>query len=70
MAPLVKISQAMGIELQCDRGQTPHDEEEKEGLLLETVTTRGDLDEVEQEAVSLSQLTHLGLLSIMTDRET
>jgi Fic-DOC domain mobile mystery protein B len=41
----------MGLELQYDEGQTPLDEEEKEGLLLETVTTRGELDEVEQRNI-------------------
>ena len=41
----------MGLELHYDEGQTPLDEEEKEGLLLETVTTRGELDEVEQRNI-------------------
>lgn len=38
----------MGLELEYINGQTPLDEDEKEGLLIPTVTTRGDLDEFEQ----------------------
>ena len=38
----------MGLELTYDDGQTPLDEDEKEGLLIQTVTTRGELDEQEQ----------------------
>ena len=34
-----------------EEGQTPLDEDEKEGLLLPTVMTRGDLDEVEQRNI-------------------
>ncbi len=41
----------MGLELHSDEGQTPLDEEEKEGLLLESVTTRGELDQVEQRNI-------------------
>lgn len=41
----------MGLKLHYDEGQTPLDEEEKEGLLLESVTTRGELDEVEQRNI-------------------
>lgn len=41
----------MGIEIQYDEGQTPLDEEEKEGLLLYYVTTRGELDELEQRNI-------------------
>jgi len=36
------------MELNYINGQTPIDEDEKEGLLISTVTTRGDLDEFEQ----------------------
>jgi len=32
-------------------GQTPLDEDEKEGLLVETISTRGELDEFEQENI-------------------
>ena len=38
----------MGLELQYDEGQTPLSEEEKEGLLLKTITTQSELDEQEQ----------------------
>ncbi len=38
----------MGLELQYEDGQTPLNEEEKEGLLIKTITTHGELDEFEQ----------------------
>jgi len=38
----------MGLNLEYGLGQTPLSEEEKEGLLLASVTTRGELDEFEQ----------------------
>ena len=38
----------MGITLAYQEGQTPLDEEEKEGLLIPTITTREELDEFEQ----------------------
>ncbi len=38
----------MGLELQYNEGQTPLDEEEKEGLKIKTIFTQGDLDEFEQ----------------------
>ena len=38
----------MGLNLEYINGQTPIDEDEKEGLLIPTVTTRGELDEFEQ----------------------
>ena len=38
----------MGLELDYSDGQTPLSEEEREGLLIPTVTTRGELDEFEQ----------------------
>lgn len=38
----------MGLNLNYDNGQTPIDENEKEGLLISTVTTREELDEFEQ----------------------
>lgn len=37
--------------LPYDEGQTPLDEDEKDGLLLPSVTTRGELDEVEQRNI-------------------
>ena len=41
----------MGLELQYFEGQTPLDEEEKDGLLVKTIATRGDLDEFEQQNI-------------------
>lgn len=41
----------MGLDLHYHDGQTPLDEDEKEGLLLSSVTTREDLDEVEQRNI-------------------
>lgn len=38
----------MGLELEYIDGQTPIDEAEKEGLLIETISTKLDLDEFEQ----------------------
>jgi Fic-DOC domain mobile mystery protein B len=38
----------MGLELEYDRGQTPLNEEEMDGLLLPSVTTKKELDEFEQ----------------------
>ena len=38
----------MGLDLEYIAGQTPIDEDEKEGLLIRTISTRGELDEFEQ----------------------
>ena len=38
----------MGLELEYNDGQTPLDPDEKEGLLIKTLTTHGELDEYEQ----------------------
>jgi Fic-DOC domain mobile mystery protein B len=38
----------MGVELMYEEGQTPLNEEEKEGLLLKSITTNGELNEQEQ----------------------
>lgn len=38
----------MGLDLDYKDGQTPLSEEEKEGLLIKTITTHGELDEFEQ----------------------
>jgi Fic-DOC domain mobile mystery protein B len=38
----------MGIEFAYEEGQTPLNEEEKEGLLLKSITTNGELNELEQ----------------------
>jgi len=41
----------MGLKLEYIEGQTPLDEEEKEGLLIKTISTRGELDEFEQSNI-------------------
>jgi Fic-DOC domain mobile mystery protein B len=41
----------MGLDLGYIEGQTPLDEDEKEGLLIPTIATRGDLDEFEQQNI-------------------
>lgn len=41
----------MGLDLDCLDGQTPLDEEEKDGLLIPTIATRGELDEFEQQNI-------------------
>jgi len=42
----------MGLEcLQYGEGQTPLDADERDGLLIPTVSTRGELDEVEQRNI-------------------
>jgi Fic-DOC domain mobile mystery protein B len=41
----------MGLDLYQAEGQTPLDEDEKEGLLIPTITMRGELDEFEQLGV-------------------
>ena len=38
----------MGLNLEYIEGQTPLDEDEKEGLLIKTISTKGELDEFEQ----------------------
>ena len=41
----------MGLALNYIDGQTPLDEDEKEGLLIKTISTRGELDEFEQKNI-------------------
>ncbi len=41
----------MGLDLDFSECQTPIDEDEKEGLLIKTITTRGELNEFEQLGV-------------------
>lgn len=41
----------MGLDLNYIDGQTPLDEEEKEGLLISTIATRAELDEFEQQNI-------------------
>ena len=35
----------MGLKIEYVEGQTPLDEDEKEGLLVKTISIRGELDE-------------------------
>lgn len=61
----------MGLELEYIYGQTPLDEEEKEGLLKKTVSTRAELDEQEQLNIEESKVwllkTKLNLDKILTE---
>ncbi|MFK8056026.1 MAG: mobile mystery protein B [Saprospiraceae bacterium] len=41
----------MGLELAYISGQTPLDEDEKDGLLIQTIATREELDEFEQQNI-------------------
>jgi Fic-DOC domain mobile mystery protein B len=41
----------MGLDLDYTAGQTPLEEEEKEGLLIPTIGTRSELDEFEQQNI-------------------
>ena len=41
----------MGLELEYIDGQTPLDEDEKEGLLIPSIATRSELDEFEQQNI-------------------
>ncbi|MEQ8628289.1 mobile mystery protein B [Ekhidna sp.] len=41
----------MGLDLEYINGQTPIDEEEKEGLLITTISTKKELDEFEQQNI-------------------
>lgn len=41
----------MGLDLEYIDGQTPLDESEKEGLLIRSLSTRGELDEFEQQNI-------------------
>lgn len=38
----------MGLNIEYIKGQTPLDEDEKEGLLIKTISNKGELDEFEQ----------------------
>jgi hypothetical protein len=44
----------MGLDLTYINGQTPLDEDEKEGLLIPTIATREELDEFEQKNIEES----------------
>lgn len=61
----------MGLELEYIYGQTPLDEEEKEGLLIKTISTRGELDEQEQLNIDEARIwllkTKLDLVKILSE---
>lgn len=44
----------MGLEFEYEEGQTPLNEDEKNGLLIKTITTQGELDEHEQRNIELA----------------
>jgi Fic-DOC domain mobile mystery protein B len=50
----------MGLDVEYQEGQTPLDEDEKEGLLIQTIATRGELDEFEQQNIEKAILWTLG----------
>lgn len=41
----------MGLNLKYGKGQTPLDEEEKDGLKIKSISTKGELDEFEQQNI-------------------
>ncbi len=41
----------MGLDFEFADGQTPLDEDEKDALLIPFITTRGELDEFEQQNI-------------------
>lgn len=50
----------MGLDLGYIYGQTPLDEDEREGLLVPFITTRGELDEFEQQNIEQAVQWSLG----------
>lgn len=62
----------MGLELKYEEGQTPLDENEKEGLKIKSITTQGELDEFEQlnieKAVEWTIRTNLRAEKILTEK--
>ena len=50
----------MGLDLDYVDGQTPLDEDRKEGLRIPTIATRGELDEFEQQNIEQAVLWSLG----------
>jgi Fic-DOC domain mobile mystery protein B len=61
----------MALNLDYTDGQTPLDDDEKEGLLIPTITTRGELDEFEQlgveKAVEWTLKRNIALRDILTE---
>jgi Fic-DOC domain mobile mystery protein B len=62
----------MGLSIDYGEGQTPLDEDEKEGLLIPTITTRGELDEFEQlgveKAIEWTRKRSIALPDILTEK--
>ncbi len=62
----------MGLELQYTYGQTPLDEEEREGLKIKSITTQKELDEFEQlnieKAIEWTIHTNLKAEKILTEK--
>jgi len=61
----------MGLDLDYTSGQTPLEEDEKDGLLVATITTRGELNEFEQlgveRAVEWSMKRKISINRILTE---
>src|SRR5512136_2684887 len=61
----------MGLKIEYIEGQSPLDEDEKEGLLIRTISTRGELDEFEQlniqSAIEWSLKTKVGKKQFLTE---
>lgn len=62
----------MGLDLDYAEGQTPLDDDEKEGLLIPSITTRGELDEFEQldveKAIEWLLAIKLNITKILTEK--
>ncbi len=62
----------MGLNIDYDDGQTPLDEDEKDGLKIPGITTRGELDEFEQigveNAIASLSKQKISLEIILTER--
>ncbi|HRD58567.1 MAG TPA: mobile mystery protein B, partial [Ferruginibacter sp.] len=50
----------MGLILEFEDGQTALEDDEKEGLLIKSITTRGELDEFEQQNIEQAVLWLMG----------
>lgn len=62
----------MGLDLDYAEGQTPLDDDEKEGLLIPSITTRSELDEFEQldveKAIEWLLSKKLNITKILTEK--
>jgi Fic-DOC domain mobile mystery protein B len=62
----------MGLELKYENGQTPLNEEEKDGLLIKSITLHSELDEHEQlnieKAIEWTMRTKLKRENILTEK--